>query len=192
MKRLLITFTCLLFLLLEFVKATNWAQVSGNKYQNANTNSETRWSPRWGHTAAALMLQRPEPCEYPEGTDLGLTEEELEERKKAKSLADDKKILVMGGDFHKSNEGGGYYTNEVWSSTGAIWKTVNSTIEFDFRNDPIPRIISDAKWKLVSPNKEVPLGVSYNLWTACCSKLDQVIKSGLHTRFYVRSRSREI
>ena len=127
-----------------------------------------------------------------EGTDLGLTEEELEERKKAKSLADDKKILVMGGDFHKSNEGGGYYTNEVWSSTGAIWKTVNSTIEFDFRNDPIPRIISDAKWKLVSPNKEVPLGVSYNLWTACCSKLDQVIKSGLHTRFYVRSRSREI
>ena len=37
MKRLLITFTCLLFLLLEFVKATNWAQVTGKKYQNANT-----------------------------------------------------------------------------------------------------------------------------------------------------------
>ena len=52
----------------------------------------------------------------------------MEERKRAKSLADDKKILVMGGDFHKMSEGGGYYTNEVWSSTGAIWKTVNSTI----------------------------------------------------------------
>ena len=94
--------------IIEHVQSANWAQVSGTKYQNANTNPETRWSPRWGHSAAALMLQRPEPCEYPEGTDLGLTEEELEERKKAKSLADDKKILVMGGDFHKTEEGGGY------------------------------------------------------------------------------------
>ena len=61
--------------IIEHVQSANWAQVSGTKYQNANTNPETRWSPRWGHSAAALMLQRPEPCEYPEGTDLGLTEE---------------------------------------------------------------------------------------------------------------------
>ena len=152
---------------LYFAEGANWAQVSGNKYQNAVTNPETRWSPRWGHAAAPLMLQRPEPCEYPEGTDLGLTEDELEERKRAKSLADDKKILVMGGDTHKTGDGGGYYMNEVWESTGAIWLTVNSTIEFDYRNEPIARIISQATWKLASPNKATPLGVDYNTWTAC-------------------------
>ena len=65
--------------IIEHVQSANWAQVSGKKYQNANTNPETRWSPRWGHSAAALMLQRPEPCEYPEGTDLGLKEEELDQ-----------------------------------------------------------------------------------------------------------------
>jgi len=149
------------------VKGANWAQVSGTKYQNAVTNPETRWSTRWGHAAAALMLQRPEPCQYPEGTDLGLTEDELEERTRAKSLADDKKILVLGGDTHRTVKGGGYYLNEVWTSTGAIWKTVNSTIEFDFRSDPIPKIISETNWKLASPNKNVPAGINYEVWTAC-------------------------
>ena len=46
--------------------------------------------------------------EYPEGTRVNGG------RVIAKSMADDKKILVMGGDFH-------VYYRMVWSSTGAIF-----------------------------------------------------------------------
>ncbi len=62
LKTRTLTAIFLVFLLgtLKYVESANWAQVTGVKYQNANTNPETRWSPRWGHSAAALMLQRPE------------------------------------------------------------------------------------------------------------------------------------
>ena len=110
-----------------------------------------------------LQQQRPPPCEntITETFDVALGTASTEE------VAQDRKMLVVGGDDWRSGLGGGRLHNDVYSSAGVTWTVKESAVEKTKWGDPLPKVLSNQVWNELRPTVPPPIGVDYNDWIGC-------------------------
>ncbi|CAM9829507.1 unnamed protein product [Ectocarpus sp. 8 AP-2014] len=126
-------------------RASNWAQIAGDRVQNYAIPDE-------GGAANPLFSPRM-------GMALTTTNTTLD------SINDWGYLYVMGGDsFVKTTdedagERGGGYTNDVWVTEGSGWEIYSEGSK--------PMIKSTMEWDEVNPGRLPPAGVTYEDWIIC-------------------------
>ena len=180
-RRHLVRLSCVFFLLAFLARAANWAQVSGDTFQNRGLTPETPFSKRWGHATARLQMNMPPLCttmiDYDEDPNADKYDDNTTDflNLDTEAVFEDQKILLMGGDDWNDRRDGwnaynGGLRNDVWATTGARWDLTEHDYIEGPRGDPLPMLISRTIWDPISTEKQPPSNMTYMMWLECAAQ----------------------
>ncbi|CAM9660041.1 unnamed protein product, partial [Phaeothamnion confervicola] len=138
-------------------RASNWAQLTGDRVQNyaipyADTVGTALFTPREAMAVAVYNASAELADEYGQ-------------------------LLVLGGDDYVEEltdelaSRGGQYRNDVWSTGGLGWSI------YDSGSKPVPK--TTMEWTKVNSGKTPPPGVTYDAWIQCQAALVSSLSAGV-------------
>ena len=135
---------------LQVAAGANWGQCTGPKQQNVARSTDSKWSPRWGHTAVTVQDTTYEMYYRNPNTFQHTCQENPENA-----------IFLLGGDDMDEGGGGGGYHNDVWMTSGLNFSAVLNGVTKE------PELVSTMGWSQVSMDAFPPTGVTYDAWLWC-------------------------